>query len=84
MRYVISYDLTKPRQDYESLYEALEAMDAKPLLQSQWFVRQENTKARTLCDYFWEHMDSDDRLLVVPLDKSGWAANNLINKLVDL
>lgn len=84
MRYVISYDLRKPGQDYQSLFNALETIGAKRVLKSQWCVRYNNTTARKLCDYCRGFMDSNDRILVVAIDGTGWAANSLINKISDM
>ena len=81
MRYVISYDLNSPGQDYQSLYDALEAMGAKRVLESQWGVRRKNTTAKTLRNHFWKYMDSNDRILVIAIDGTGFASYGLINKI---
>lgn len=84
MRYVISYDLNNPGQDYEPLIAALKRSGAKRVLQSQWCGRWNNTTAAKIRDAFWKFMDSNDRLLVTCIDSKDWAAMNLINKISDM
>ena len=81
MRYVISYDLRKPGQNYQSLYDALENIGAKRVLQSQWGVRRNNTTAKNLRDHFRKYMDSNDRILVTSIDGHDWAGWRLINRI---
>ena len=78
MKYVVSYDLREPGRDYESLYAALNALDAKRLMQSEWCLRHNNTTAVELRDHFWQYMDNNDRLLVASLDNNNWAGRNLM------
>ena len=84
MRYVISYDLRKPDRDYQSLYEALESIGAERVLQSQWGVRRNNTKAAKLRDHFWQFMDRNDGILVTAIDGKDWGARGLIKKISDM
>ncbi len=84
MRYVISYDLNEPGQDYQALYDALKNIGAKRVLESQWGVRRSNTTAAKLRDHFWRFMDRNDRLLVTSIDSSSYAAYNLINKIKNM
>ncbi len=81
MRYVISYDLNKPGQDYDSLIEELKRHGAKKLLKSQWRLQRTGTSAEKLLDRFWKCMDRNDRLLVMCVDSGDLAAKNLINRL---
>ena len=83
MRYLISYDLNK-QKDYKSLTDALVSWGAKKVLYSQWCVRLNNSSAAAIRDALWKVMDSDDRLLVVEIDGTGWAGMNLINKISDI
>ena len=84
MRYVISYDLNNPGQDYESLISALKRSGAKRVLQSQWCGRWKDTTAADLRDAFWQYMDSNDRLLVTCIDSTDWAGMRLIIKISDM
>ena len=74
MRYVISYDLLTPGQNYVPLWEALRGLGAQQLLQSQWIVRQYNTNAASLRDLVGQYIDANDRLLVTCLDSNDWAS----------
>ena len=84
MRYVISYDLRNPGQDYQTLYDALAAIGAKRVLQSQWCARRNNTTAKGLRDHFRQYMDSNDRILVTSIDSANWSGWNLINKISEM
>ena len=81
MRYVISYDLNEPGQDYERLFAALKDWGAKKVLYSQWCVRRNGTTAAKVSDHFWQYMDSNDRILVIAIDGTGWAGYRLMNKI---
>ena len=81
MRYVISYDLLKPGQNYEKLWAELERFKAKRVLESQWVIRRSNTTAKNLRDHFKEFVDANDRLLIVCIDDSDWAGRNLRTKI---
>ena len=76
MRYVISYDLQRPRQSYDQLYAALLKFGAQPLLASQWIVRRDGTTAATIKNIIRGCVDADDRLLVTYLDSTDWARWN--------
>ena len=84
MRYVISYDLNQPGQDYSRLINELQRYGAKKVLMSQWGLRRRGTTAAALRDHFWQFMDRNDRLLVICTDNNNWAGMNLINKLSDI
>lgn len=84
MKYLISYDLSLPRREYELLYDTLEEMGAKRVLQSQWCVRKSNTTAKKLRAHFKKVIDSNDRLLIVPISGTGWAGRRLINDINSL
>ena len=78
MKYMINYDLRAPGRDYQSLYDELEDFKARRVLESQWVFNRYNTNARSLRDYFWQFLDSNDRLLIAALDSSDWAGRNLM------
>lgn len=84
MLYVISYDLRKPGRDYDALYDELERFNARPVLQSEWCLRVRNTTAARLRDHFYSFMDTNDRILVVAIDGTGWAGRSLINKISEM
>lgn len=61
--YLVSYDLKKNR-NYQKLYDALDVMGAKRILESTWFFKERNTNSDYLRDYFKTVIDSDDVLIV--------------------
>ena len=77
--YIISYDLQKPRKDYPKLWDALKAIGADRVLESQWAVRKDGTDPSDLRDHFKQFIDSDDRLLITRVDD--WATRKA---LIDL
>ena len=74
-RFLVSYDLLKPGQDYNSLFAALENLGAKRVLLSAWALRG-NYSCQSLYDTLAAHMDATDRLLVVRVDD--WKGEGLI------
>ncbi len=81
MRYVVSYDLKAPGKDYEKLWDALRAMKAERILESEWVLRRSSTSATGLRDHFRQFIDSNDRLLVVCIDSADWSGWNLKVKI---
>lgn len=79
-KYVISYDLDSPGQDYARIWKELNRLGAKRVLYSQW-VMKSNNSAGQLRDYFKDFIDTNDRLLVVSLedDWASWKAMIDIN-----
>lgn len=78
MGYLVTYDLDRPGQNYQQLWEALRNMGATRLLASVWYLTS-NSSAVQLRDYFWRFMDSNDRLLVVRFDE--WASYSLMDNI---
>ena len=67
MRFLITYDLKTPGQQYQKLWDALNNLGAKRVLESVWYVKGNFTCVQ-LRDHLWRFMDSNDRLLVVRFD----------------
>jgi hypothetical protein len=78
MRFLITYDLDKPGQNYQQLWKALRDVGATRLLESVWYLTGNYTTVQ-LRDHFWKFMDRNDRLLVVRFDD--WAGYNLMDKM---
>lgn len=72
-KYLISYDLDKPGQDYHRLIEELERLGALKVLFSEWLLRV-NASAAEVRDHLQKFVDANDMLLVVGL--TGEAAWN--------
>lgn len=78
--YVVSYDLTRPGQNYEALWTELRRLGGQRVLQSQWAVNVTNT-ATELNKHLWGYLDANDRLLVMARDSGDWAGTNLMIRL---
>lgn len=83
MKYLISYDLNSPGQDYTTLTETLEKWGAKKVLYSQWVVRQANTGPKAIFEALWKLMDPNDYLLVVQMDGTAWWGRTM-NKIKEI
>lgn len=79
--FFVTYDLLKPGKNYDQLYAALERLGAKRVLLSVWALRG-NYTAAALRDSLKQHMDSNDRLLVI--ESADWAAWNAMIKIADV
>ena len=80
MKYVLSYDLISPGQDYQKLWDELASFNAYRVLESQWTFDRINTNASGLRNHFQQFIDTNDRLLIICLDSADWAAYNLKKK----
>lgn len=49
-KYMISYDLLKPGQNYEALWERLRELGARKILYSQWVLRTASMTALQIRD----------------------------------
>ncbi|MEV7607903.1 hypothetical protein AB0N61_00310 [Microbacterium sp. NPDC089320] len=79
----VNYDLNKSGQDYAKLIEYLKSHDswAKPL-KSSFFVKTSLT-AGQLRDGIKQHIDSNDGVVVIPVDGRGWASYGIPSKVTD-
>lgn len=86
--YMIGYDLCKPGQNYEKLFEAIKNLGSWwHCLDSTWIVVSQKTVTQ-IRDILQKHIDTNDRLLVAKLsDEAAWynfseeCSNWLKNKL---
>ncbi len=71
---LISYDLNRPGQDYETLIKAIKALGGWwHHLDSTWIVKTTSTAVQVR-DTLRRHIDANDELLVVVLTGEGaWA-----------
>lgn len=75
MAYLITYDLNRPGQNYDDLYQAIKALGSVwwHYLDSTWLV---NTKlsANQITQKLTKHIDKNDHLLVIKTTKEydGW------------
>lgn len=62
--YLITYDLNKPGQQYESLYVAIKQVgNWNHPLESVWFVEANNTISQVR-DHLKPHIDANDKLFI--------------------
>jgi len=73
-KYLISYDLDKPGQDYHRLIKELERLGAVRVLYSQWVFRS-TSPAKQIRDWLKSFIDGNDMLLVVALTgEAAWTS----------
>ena len=74
MIYAINYDLKRPGQNYEQLYEAIKSCGAWwHYLGSTWLV-DATLDAKGVWERLAPHVDKNDRVLVIAVtrDYTGW------------
>lgn len=70
---LVGYDLHKPRQEYEALWDALREMGTWwHHLDSTWIVRTELTPVQ-LRTQLRQLIDGDDEVLVIDVSGRSWA-----------
>jgi hypothetical protein len=73
-KYLVSYDLDKPGQDYPKIITEIERLGGIRILYSEWIVRS-NLTAVQLRDRLTAFIDSNDMLLVVALTgEAAWTS----------
>jgi hypothetical protein len=73
-KYLISYDLDKPGQDYSKLISELERLGGIKILYSEWIMKSQASAAQ-LRDHLRAFIDSNDMLLVVGLTgEAAWTS----------
>ena len=79
---LITYDLIKPGQNYQELFDAIKAVGtwARPL-ESVWIVVTRSS-AKAVRDALAKHIDANDKLLVIPVG-SEWASSHLTTRMAD-
>lgn len=76
--YNVEYDLLKPGQNYDGLYDLLRQMGAVRALLSHWFV-ESNLTAVQIRDAVYSKLDTNDRVLVTEITQgAAWAFLNLM------
>ncbi|BEU87846.1 hypothetical protein TAMA11512_13100 [Selenomonas sp. TAMA-11512] len=75
MVYLITYDLNRPGQNYDSLYQAIKALGSSwwHYLDSTWLVNTE-LNAKQITQRLTKCLDKSDRLLVIKTTRAydGW------------
>ncbi len=79
---LITYDLSRPGQDYSNLYESIKNLGAWwHYLQSVWLVVTNQTPPQ-IRDILSRHIDPNDKLAVFTL-QGNWATSNLPQECTD-
>lgn len=82
---LVSYDLGMPEtyDDYKVLIQYIKSypMWAKPL-QSVWMIKTTKTSAQVR-DEIQTKIDSNDKVLVMDVTKTGWATFNISKEVAD-
>lgn len=79
---LITYDLSKPGQDYSDLHDAIKGIGTWwHCLESTWIVITDATPAQVR-DHLTGYLDADDSLVVFNLS-GGWASYNLSEECAD-
>ncbi len=79
VRFVVSYDLNKPGQDYTALHARLRSLGAIRVQYSTWMVKlARGWDESALATDLWRYMDATDSLLVVNLSTGNAAWYNLM------
>ena len=76
--FFVAYDLDKPGQDYQDLWDELESLGAKRVQDSVWALRN-NGSATSLRDTLKQHMDTNDRLLVI--EEADWSSRRAMTEI---
>ena len=79
--YLVSYDLSSPKRNYNDLYERLKSYESwAHIMQSTWCIKT-NYSAAQVRDYLREVIDADDHMIVVAFGNT-WASwlNNDMNE----
>ncbi|WP_319568268.1 CRISPR-associated protein Cas2 [Cohaesibacter marisflavi] len=77
----ISYDLSKPGQNYSGLIDAIKSLGAwAHINESFWFVNCSKSP-REVCDALQKHLDSNDSIYVVDAKNNVAAWNNLSDEV---
>jgi hypothetical protein len=74
---LITYDLRKPGQNYQPLWDRLEALGAVRALESVWVLKTA-ASAAAIRDDLLRFIDANDRLLVAIITSAAW--HNLIGQ----
>lgn len=78
--YIVGYDLNSPGQNYKELHEAIKAYGYYyHVLSATWLIKTTQTAAQVR-DNLKQHIDSNDKLLVMRLSGEGAWTGGLDNE----
>jgi hypothetical protein len=65
-KYIITYDLNKPGQDYDSLIDAIKSYDNAYVLKSAWFVKTSRSSSE-IYNHLGSFIDKTDRIFIAEI-----------------
>lgn len=72
-KYIITFDLNKPGQNYKALHDAIQKFHAWVKVATTTYVVQSNNSAIQIRDLLQKHIDKNDELFVAELTgKAAW------------
>lgn len=75
MKYLVTYDLISPGQEYSDLYQAIRDFgEAKHGMQNTWFLKSESS-ATKIRDGLKVYVDKNDKIFVCAI--GNWASFNI-------
>lgn len=83
MRYLVTYDLSRPGQSYDNLINAIKLYpNATHVMQSVWFLKSANTASQIQVD-LKRYMDANDLIFIteIPSNMSGYLQKPALNFL---
>ncbi len=72
--YVVSYDLKKPGQNYQPLWDELARLGAHRTLESLWLLNVKNT-SKEIVDHLKKFVDANDAIWALELTSNYYYAN---------
>jgi len=69
MKYLITYDLNRPGQDYEDLINAIKVYENIHVMQSVWFISTDE-KAEEIYQYFKNYLDKNDNIFICEINSN--------------
>ena len=70
-KFYVAYDLDKPGQNYPNLWDELDSLGAQRVQDSVWVLASDRT-SEAIRDTLKQHIDKNDRLLVVKSSGAAW------------
>jgi len=78
--YLVSYDLVAPGRNYQPLWDELKRLGAKPVLKSQWVMRN-SSSAYDILVHLVKYIDANDKMIVTEVtSNSAWFNTGDITK----
>lgn len=74
-KFIVTYDLNKPGQDYKDLYSAFEQYDSRRVCKSSWIIKtNDSIDAQSIFNELIKNIDEGDVVFIAPIGK--WVSRN--------